>query len=245
MNVLVLAGLALTLTSRPAAALDIGAVLERMEGAYAAVQSYTARFVREERIGGVLRPREEALIKVRRPGHLYLRWIAGPPRGREILFVEGRDDDKALIHEPAGAARFFTVVMAPDSSRVLRDSRHPITDLGLGPLVELIVRNARRALREGELTVVDRGTVDEQGGAGRRLELVLPRDPAKGYYCHRALISLDRLTGLPTQVRIFDWDDRLVASYAYRDLQLGAELTALDFDPRNPAYGFPRWRLRW
>lgn len=245
MSVLVLAGLALTLTTRPAAALDIGAVLERMEGAYAAVHSYTARFVREERIGGSLRPREEALIKFRRPGHVYLRWIAGPPKGREILFVEGRDDDNVLIHEPAGLARLFTVVMAPDSSRVLRDSRHPITDLGLGPLVELIVRNARRALRENELAVVDRGMVDEQGRAERRLELVLPRDPAKGYYCRRALISVDRFTGLPTEVRIFDWDDRFVASYAYRDLRLGAELTALDFNPDNPEYGFPRWRLRW
>lgn len=245
MRPLVLAVLVLALTSRPAVAVDLEAVLERMEGAYAAVQSYTARFAREERIGQALRPREEALIKFRRPGRLYLRWIAGPPKGREILFVEGRDDGKALVHEPAGLARLVTVVVAPDSPRVLRDSRHPITDLGLGRLVDLIVGNARRALRHNEVTVVDHGAIAEAGRAERRLELVLPRDPAKGYYCYRVLVAIDQPTGLPTGVEIFDWDDRFVASYAYRDLRVNAGLTALDFEPSNPEYGFPRWRLRW
>ena len=79
-------------------AAEIEAVLARMEAAYAAVHGYTAHVIREERIGDVLRPREEALLKFQRPGRLYLRWIAGPPRGREILFVEGRDDERILVH---------------------------------------------------------------------------------------------------------------------------------------------------
>lgn len=226
-------------------ALDTGAVLDRMEANYATVQSYTARFIREERVGDVLRPREEALLKFQRPGRLYLRWISGPPRGREILFVEGRDDDRILVHEPEGLARVFTIVMAPGSPRVLRESRHPITDVGLGRLIELIAGNARRALNRGELTVVDRGTSNESERRERRLELVLPRDPGKGYYCYRALVTVDDASGLPVETTIFDWDDRLVASYAYRDLRLNVVLTALDFDARNPEYGFPHWRLRW
>lgn len=235
---------ALALVPGPAAGQEIGVLLERMEATYAKVGSYTARFIREERVNDVLRPREEALLKFQRPGRIYLRWIAGPPRGREILFVEGRDDGKVLVHEPSGWARFFTAVIAPDSSRVLKESRHPITDVGLGPLIALIAGNARRAVKRGELSVVDR---DHAGPAGseRRLELVFPRDPGAGYYAHRALVSVDQATDLPVAIRIFEADDRLVAFYAYRNLTLNVKLTALDFEPTNPAYGFPRWRLRW
>jgi hypothetical protein len=225
----------------------VGAMLDRMEEAYAAVRSYTARFVRQERVGDVIRPREEALVKFQRPGRLYLRWVSGPPTGRELLFVEGRDDDSVLVHEPSGIARLFTIVLAPDSPRVLRESRHPITDIGLGPLIELITRNARRALGQGELKTVDQGTATaiESGRPERRLELILPRDPGKGYYCHRVLVAVDATWGLPVEVMIFDWHDRLVATYAYRKLELNADLTALDFDPGNPEYRFPRWRVRW
>ncbi len=42
---------------------------------------------------------------------------------------------------------------------------------------------------------------------------------------------------------IYDWDDQMVADYAYQELRLNAPLTPADFDPANPAYGFPRWRV--
>src|SRR5467141_2403991 len=47
----------------PAAAEDPTALLLGMEAAYARVERYTARFVRQEVVEGVLRPREEALLK--------------------------------------------------------------------------------------------------------------------------------------------------------------------------------------
>lgn len=235
--------LAPCLVPRAAAADELGPLLDRMDAAYASVRSYTARFVREERVQGVMRPREEALLKFQRPGSIYLHWIAGPPRGRELLCVAGRDDGKVLVHEPSGWARLFTVVLAPDGPRVLRETRHAITDIGLGPLVALIVGNARRALLRGEISVAERGV--EGPGGERRLELIFPRDPGAGYYAHRALVSVDPGTGLPVAVRIFDAADRLVAFYAYRELALNVTLTGADFDPANPAYGFPRWRVKW
>ncbi|MEK7445654.1 MAG: DUF1571 domain-containing protein [candidate division NC10 bacterium] len=42
---------------------------------------------------------------------------------------------------------------------------------------------------------------------------------------------------------LFDDGGRRVAEYAYRELRLNPPLSPLDFDPANPAYGFPRWRL--
>lgn len=239
------AALLLVAGASAADAASIEAVLGRMEATYATVQSYTARFVRQERVRDAMRPREEALLKFQRPGRLYLRWVSGPPKGRELLFVEGRNDDRMLVHEPGGLARLFTIVLAPDSPRLLRESRHPATEIGIGRLIDLIAENARRALGRGELVVVDRGTTTRSGRSEHRLELVLPRDRGKGYYCHRALVEVDVAWGLPVEATIFDGDDRLVASYAYRDLRLNVDLTALDFEASNPQYGFPRWRVKW
>lgn len=109
----------------PSAAADLPALLLAMETAYAGVTDYTARFSRQEWVGGALRPREEAFLKFQRPGRVYLRWTAGLPKGREILYVPGRDADRILVHQPGALSGFFTLVMAPDHPRVLKESRAP------------------------------------------------------------------------------------------------------------------------
>jgi len=224
----------------PAAGEDPAALLFGMEPAYARVHSYTARFVRQEVVDGALRPREEAFLKFRRPGLIYLRWIAGPPVGRQILFAPG---DQMLVREPGLFTSLATIVMAPDSPRVLKESRHPVTDIGVGQLIELIVDNAQRARAAGDLTVRDLGTVAGADGLERRLELVLPLEREKGYYCHRLALSVSADSGLPVRAVVYDRDDRMVADYAYRELRLNPQLTRADFDAANPEYGFPRWRV--
>ena len=217
------------------------ALVEQMERAYAPITSYTARFVRQEWIGGELRPPEEVLLKWQRPGRIYMRWVAGPPKGREILFVPGRHDGNVLIREPGMLTRLFTVVTAPGSPDVMKQSRHPITDVGFGHLIELIGETVRRAVRRGELTVIEHETA---APAGKRVvEVRLPRDPRQGYYCYRAVVTVDGETRLPVAVTVHDWDDRLVERYEYRDLVLNASLTDADFDPANATYGFPGWRV--
>jgi len=240
-GLLVLAAVALGLAA-PAAGEGPAALLLGMEAAYARVEGYTALFVRQEVVGGVPRPREEALLKWRRPGLMYLRWTAGPPVGREILYVPGRNDDRMLVREPDLLRRFATVVMAPDSPRVLQESRHPVTDIGIGRLIDLVLSDARRAAQAGELTVRDHGLARGPGGLERRLEVVFPRGRERGYAGHRLVLTLAADSGLPVRAIVHDRDDGVVAEYAYRDLKLDAELTAADFDAANPAYGFPRWR---
>jgi hypothetical protein len=233
----------LTASAQPARGQVPETLLSGMAVEYARVERYTARFVRQEMIDGTLRPREEALLKFQRPGLLYLRWVAGPPAGREILFVPGRHDNRMLVREPGLLTSLATIVMAPDSPRVLEESRHPVTDIGVGRLVELILDNARRAATAGELLVRDLGAVTEPDGPGRRIEVVLPRRPERGYYCHRLDLIVAAGTGLPVRATVYDWDDRMVADYTYLDFMANPPLTALDFDAANPEYKFSRWKI--
>jgi len=237
-------GGALVLASfAPAADQNLVALLSDMATAYTRVESYTARFVRQEAVEATLRPREEVFLKFRQPGLIYLRWIAGPPAGREILFVPDRNDSRMLVREPGLLASLATIVMAPDSPRVLEESRHAVTDIGIGRLIALILDNARRASAAGELGVRDLGVVTVPDGSGRRVEVVLPRQREKAYYCSRLDLIVATGSGLPVRATIYDWDDRMVADYTYLDLKLNPELTAKDFDPANPEYKFPTWKI--
>jgi hypothetical protein len=221
----------------PDASRELSVLLASMEAAYAGVSDYTARFIRREVVAGHQRSAEEALLKFQRPGRIYLRWTAGAPSGREIIFVPGRDGDRALVHEPGLVSGRFTLLMAPDHRRILAESRHPITDVGLGRLIDLVASNVRRGAARGDVQLTDHG----DDGHGRRIELSFPRDPSLGYYCRRFLTTLRH--GLPVSAAVHDFDGRLVAEYAYHDLRLNHGLTDTDFDPTNAAYRFPRLRL--
>jgi hypothetical protein len=164
----------------PAAGDDPTQLLLGMEAAYARVERYTALFVRQEVVSGVARPREEALVKWKRPGLLYLRCFA-------------------------------TIVMAPDSPRVLEESRRPVTDVGIGRLIDRVLSYTRRAAQAGELTVDDHGIARGPGGLERRLEAVFPRDREPGYAGHRLVLMLAADSGAPREgdrPRQGRWRDR-------------------------------------
>jgi uncharacterized protein DUF1571 len=243
MAVLVVATLALTLGQASLASADARSLLLGLESAYAPVRSYTARFVKQERLADTLRPREEAVLKFQRPGRIYLRWTDGPPKGREILYVAGRDDDKLLVREPGFFSSLFTLLLAPDSPRVLQESRHPVTEVGIGLLVERITADVRKGLPGGHLVLSDRGEPDGRPGV-KRVEIALAPQATGRYYAPRVLVDVDDVSRLPVGLIAFDGEDQMVERYEYHDVRVNAVLGDLDFDPTNPEYGFPRRWLR-
>jgi len=182
-------------------------------------------------------------LKYQKPFRVYLRWLTGPKAGREILYLAGANGGRLLVHDPSGIRRFFTLLMSPRDDRVLRESRHPVTEIGIGRLIELIAENARRAWARGELRLIDHGAGEESGRPVRQYEGLLPDDPAKGYFCARLVLAVDRESGLPVRAQIYEWDGSLAGDYAYTDLRVNPGLAPGEFDPANPAYRFPRLRL--
>jgi Protein of unknown function (DUF1571) len=95
----------------------------------------------------------------------------------------------------------------------------------------------------GALHLRDLGAVAGPDGPGRRIEVVLPRRPELGYYCHRLDLLVAAGSGLPIRATVYDWDDRMVADYAYVDFRANPALTPMDFDATNPEYKFPAWKI--
>ena len=218
-------------------------LLELAEARYAEVQDYTAVMLARERVGGVLKPEHAILLKFGRPFSVYMRWLDGPSEGREGLFVAGTREDRFLVQEKQGLARFITAAISPRDPRIFERSRHAVTDIGIGRLLEIVGEDARRAARNGALAVVDRGLQTVAGRAVREVEGILPRDPEAAYYCHRVILAFDLQHHLPVRIVVYDWADQLVEQYTYTQLRLNPGLAPRDFDPANPDYGFSRIRL--
>jgi hypothetical protein len=219
-------------------------LLDAADKQYAHVHDYTAVMVSRERVKEVLQPEERILLKFQRPFKVYMRWMEGPSKGREGLYVSGTNGNKFLVYEPNGLRRLFTAALDPTDQRVMEKSRHPITDVGIGRLLEIVGDNARRAAQNGVLRVLDRGTAEIAGRRVRQVEGLLPRDPGAGYYAYRVQLSFDGEHRLPIRVVVFDWSDQLVEDYTYTELRLNPGLSVLDFDPSNKEYGFSLWRIQ-
>ena len=215
----------------------------RGQVAYEEVRDYTATMQSVERIGEALEPEKAILLKFQRPFKIYMRWLDGASEGREALYVAGENDGRFFVAEKNGLAKFFTARVDPRDPRVLARSRHPVTDVGIGRLLEIIAANTQRAAHAGVLQVVDHGVGKVADRSVRDFETILPRDASQGYYGYRVRVSFDEENHLPIRVVVYGWSDRLVEDYTYMKLVLNPGLAAADFDPHNSAYKFSNWRI--
>lgn len=221
--------------------LDTGKRIDRVSG-------YTALFHKRERIDGKLGPMETMRIKVRsRPFSVYLKYL-DPSRGKEVIYVAGKRDNKLIGHY-GGASRMLLprIVVPPDHPVALASSRHPITDAGLAHLIQKLIKFRNIDLADDRaVTILDWGSDFK----GRTRPRSLHRHPAPdGVHLYAEVeIFYDPETYIPYQITNFGWregnDDGplpLVEMYRYDDLAFDVPLSDLDFDPANPAYEFRRF----
>lgn len=212
-------------------------VLNDMQSAYARVDDYTTTFLVQERLHGDLGPEHEIALKFKKPFRVYMRWVKGPNEGRQALYPAGPDGNELLlrVRTLVGAV---TVSLDPNSARARKGSRHPITDVGIGRVLDFLADDVQRGMREEAVMIGDAGSSTTLDRPTHRYVLHFPREQDKGYYCMAAVIDIDRELRLPIYIGIFDWNNQLVERYGYRDLRLNPGLNDEDFAPKNPAYGF-------
>lgn len=218
------------------------------------VQDYTSILTRRERVDGRLIEHETMFIKVRHeqkqgdlivvPFSVYVRFLS-PDRvkGREVIYVEGRNDNKIVVRN--GGTRFahITTSLYPDSPAAMQESRYPISEIGVLNLTRRLIENGEQELRSNgcQAKLVRGAKVN-----GRPCTLIqvahASRQTALQYKTARILID-DELV-LPIHYSAYDWplEDGgpaiLLEEYTYTDIKLNVGLTDWDFDHRNEAYQF-------
>jgi hypothetical protein len=104
--------------------------LSEAEAAYDKVTSYTAIFHKQQRVAGKLLPEETIVLKFRKPSALYMKWIREPYEGSELLYEEGRNEDRVRAHR-GGILRFVTRNLDPRDPGLMAGNLRPVTVRGL------------------------------------------------------------------------------------------------------------------
>ena len=214
---------------------------------------YRAVFMKQECISGTLTDMQEIQIKVKQePFSVYMQWTKCM-EGREVLYVDGQNENKMLVHLEGVQGRLTgTLKLDPEGMLAMRESRHPIMEVGLKNLV-LQVLGYRK--KEAEKSLGSNCyCLDNQVEYGRKCILFVTEyttpEVSKDY--RKSMVYIDRETYLPVTVRNFGWGSSsdsdltsaeldkqtLLESYSYVNPTFEAPMVAADFDPSNSVYNF-------
>jgi hypothetical protein len=209
---------------------------------------YTAIFHKHERLDGKLGPEQIMEMKVRhRPFSVYLK-NRTPKSGREVLFVEGKHDNKLIAHNNDLSALLVPrLALDPNGRLALAENRHPITDIGLANLVTKLVGFRRMDLEDQDAKTVLDQIIDHEGRGWYRSLHVHSRQSADRPF-QRIEVLYDPVSRLPHQITSFEWpkpgaqgdDLELGEKYTYNDVNINAPLDDDDFSTANPEYAFQR-----
>jgi hypothetical protein len=217
------------------------------------VHDYSGFILKRERVGNQI-VKKWMFIKFREPPFsVYLYYpdaskLDGSNEGiagREVIYVDGRNDNKLLVHSPgliSGA--LGTMHLAPDGFLAMKGERHPITDIGLANLCRQLIQRGEAAGDPALVQVKRYAHARINSRVCSLLEVTYPANE-KGYWGYLARIFVDSQWHFPTRVEVYGLprnrkqEPQLVEEYTYLDLKLNNGYTDADFDPKNRQYHFP------
>ncbi len=219
---------------KPSGIAQIRALIDTGQNRLDSIRDYQVLMTRQERVGSTLQPAEEVLLSLRRtPWAVRLEWPTGPTQGREVIYSEQETGGQLQIYAPGTLVPRLS--LAPDSPLVMAKSRHPITEAGLGDVLEKLDRSL---------------TPHEQGraaGASMSYDGIVSREDL-AQPCHQItevrangevwVVALDGETCLPVLVDGRTGSGDLLEHYVFRDLRTNLpELASANaFDPNS------RWK---
>ncbi len=224
-----------------------------LEHIRANISDYTAILVKRNRVDGQLGEMTYAKVKIRNrridssgasiPLSVYLDFLKpASAKGREVIWVEGRNDGKILAHE-SGLKNLITVKLDPTGYLAMRGQRYPIWEIGIENLTAKLLETANRDRQHGECEIkfFKNAKVGEE--LCDMLEVVHPvkRDHFDFY---RARVYFSQKHGVPIRYASWSWPRQangepvLEEEYTYLNLQTNVGLTDKDFDTSNPDYRF-------
>ncbi len=197
------------------------------------IQGYRATFQKQERINGQLGPLEVIQVAFRaHPYSVFMKWLQGARKAQSVLYVEGENNDKMLVHPTGLVGRLITdVARDPDGPEARQEGFYSIREFGLRKTLERTLRDWRAAKDQGTLKVEYLG-VRKVGATGNRPCYTLHRtqEPdARGVT--DVTVYIDTETWFQVGTVLKGNQGELIGEYMYRDIQLNPEFSADQFKP--------------
>ena len=210
---------------------------------YATLDTYAMRLKRREVIGSKDRPEEIMMCRFRKePFSVYFKWVGKEGNGREVIYVKNQHDNMIHTLLAAGDHPFRAAgsryKVAPDSFLLRAKLRYPITDAGLGPLIDNFGKLVQ-ALEKGDSRF---GTAQYIGPVKRpefekdvievRQTLQPQTDPNLPRGGQR-LWFFDPANQLPTLIIATDETGREMEYYCHDHFWLNHPMSDEDFNPER------------
>lgn len=207
------------------------------------LSDYTATLTKRELINGRLVTQVMNLKFRDEPFSVYMQY-GEPHAGREVLYVQGRNQNQLLAHEGQGlSALAGTLTLDPTGQRAMEENRHPVTDLGLKRMLELVLEQWRIESQYGEIEVRYYPEARLGNIPCEVIETAHPR-PRRQFRYQTSRLYFDAETHLPIRIENFGFPQNpaqqppLVEEYTYLKVETNVGLADRDFDDRNPQYRF-------
>ena len=182
-----------------------------------------------------------------KPFSVLMKWQENADKIDKLLYVEGKNKDKMLVHPTGLFSWIKSVTKDPHSKEVRRESLKTCTQFGFSRTMDSMLKVYRLAKKEGDLKTIYVGMTEVNDRPCVTIERVLPEieipqrarslsklfrgKPKKimKYPVARLVVSFDVEYVLPTSVSTFNWKGELVGRYIYEDLKLNTGLTEKQF----------------
>jgi hypothetical protein len=210
------------------------------------IPDYTCTMVKRERIDGKLTDPEYMFVKIRhQPFSVYLYFLKpADETGREVIYVQGRNNGKMIAHEGQGLKkRFGAVELIPTSALAMEGNKYPITQIGFNNLVRRLIEVGKQDMQYGECTVNYRKDAKVNDRVCTIIEVNHPV-PRRNFLFNKALIYVDDQLNVPIRYEAYTWPKtpggppQLDEEYTYLNIKVNVGLTDADFEPTNPTYHF-------
>ena len=207
-----------------------------------AVPGYEAAFFKREVVGSKLIS-QKLRMKVRHdPFSVYL-FFENPNKGREVIYVDGRNNGKLLVHETGLLGLAGKMELSPTDRMAMGENRYPVTMAGISKGVEAVIKQWEMESNYGETEVKFFKDAKLEDMQCRVWESSHPQ-PRKQFKFKVTRLWIDEATGFPVRIQQFGFpkrggaEDPVVEDYMFTKIQTDVKLTDADFDSNNPRYNF-------
>ncbi|MFK7818357.1 MAG: DUF1571 domain-containing protein, partial [Planctomycetaceae bacterium] len=213
-------------------------MLEKARSQVAGFSGYSVNFHKHERIDGEMQDPQVVSMDVRhKPFSVYMKWRKGGDRGRQLLFVPERNEGLAIVRLGGLKGRLLPPLrIEPDGSRAMAESRYPITQAGILPLIDAVIAYRKEDIESR--TGVECLMFDDEEIEGRKVysfKVTYPSSEVSSKY-RIAYSYLDQETLVPIRLPNFAWacdtddltpeeldEQTLIEDYAFSGLEVTAQ----------------------
>jgi hypothetical protein len=207
-----------------------------------AMKGYECLFAKKEVVGNEMITQTMKMKIRHEPFSVYMYFLE-PSKGREVIFVTGKNDNKLQVHETGIASLIGTLSLPPEDSRVMAENRYPITRAGLANMLSSVIEQweAETSFGETDVKYFEDAKVGEY--KCRVIESSHPQ-PRRQFRFHMTRLWIDDKTGLAVRVQQFGFPRKkdakppIIEDYTFTSIKPEVRLTDRDFDTNNPSYNY-------